>query len=425
LIPAARSIKKRNVQPDYTNICIMGTYVCYMVGDLCHLPEMTAYARERLRNFYGYTLRNGGFAEYNSPTYTLVSMDELLRMKQTILHPDDRRMIEDLYTMTWDLIARHFHHPSGQWCGPHLRAYNDLADADFYRLLYNASGGRIELPGDYLRIPNVIKPHCIPESVMPKFSQPVLPRLEIDTFVSADPLRKEIVGKLYASPAFALASVNQSYMWNQTRPLIAHWGTPEKPSCLRVRFLHDKHDFSAVNIASVQDSTSVLAIFNIAVDGGDTHPILDPIQNASIRASDLRLRIEAGGNLDGLQFTIPDRYGDAAGFDTPTVEAAFQIPYAGWDNYTGHWEKWADEKHCGIDYVLYSGDARTFRLDEMQEAVVGLYLAFSDKSGDELALPNVTSERQGDYLILSTKQMTIKAPAKPDKESRIKNDISH
>lgn len=35
LVLSAKAIKKRNVQPDYTNICIMGTYVCYVVGDIC------------------------------------------------------------------------------------------------------------------------------------------------------------------------------------------------------------------------------------------------------------------------------------------------------------------------------------------------------------------------------------------------------
>ena len=58
LVLAARAIQRRNVQPDYTNICIMGTYVCYITGDICNQPELTAYAQKRLKHFYDYTLRN-------------------------------------------------------------------------------------------------------------------------------------------------------------------------------------------------------------------------------------------------------------------------------------------------------------------------------------------------------------------------------
>ncbi|MDR1336398.1 MAG: hypothetical protein LBK22_06185, partial [Tannerella sp.] len=424
LILAAEAIRRRDVQPDYTNICIMGAYVCYLVGDLCGLPDMTEYARKRLRCFHDYTLRNGGFIEYNSPTYTLVAMDELLRMKQAISRPDDRRMVDELYAMTWDLIARHFHRPSGQWCGPNLRAYGNLADPAYYRLLYNASGGRIDLPGDYPRIPDVMKPHRIPENLLQKFTQPVLPRLEIDTFVTASPPEKSIVGKLYAGRTFALASVNQGYLWNQTRPLIAHWGTPERPSYLRVRFLHDGYDFAAANIACIQDSTSVLAIFNVALDGGDTHPGLDRIRNASIDARDLRLRIEAGGDLSGAQFILPKDASGVAVFTSPAVSADIRIPYAGWDGYAGRWERLDEAETVNIDYVLYAGEERTFRLDEMQEAVAGLCLSMygEQDGGNRRPAADVTAKIENTYLTLSNGRMTIKAPAKPDREAEIRRD---
>jgi hypothetical protein len=422
LILAAHAIKKRDVQPDYTNICIMGTYVCYIVGDICRQPGLTGYARQRLANFYQFTIRNGGFIEYNSPTYTLVAIDELLRMKQTIVQAQDLQMIDELYSMTWDLIARHFHQPSGQWCGPNLRSYSNLATPDFYRLLYNASGGKIELPGDYLRIPNVMKPHHIPESILPQFLQSSLPRTEIDTFVTANPPEKSIVGKLYAAPGFALASVNQGYMWNQTRPLIAHWGTPGESSYLRVRFLHDGYDFSAINIACVQDTASILAILNLANDGGDTHPNLDKIKNATIEATDLRLRIEAGGYQDNAYFTIPQSSNEFVIFASPEVQAAIQIPYAQWDNQSGYWETSAGNGSLQADYVLYSGEKKTFRLNQTSEAVLGLYMALSSEKTALQAFDSISVEKENDYLRLSNQRLMVRALAKPDTEARVKND---
>ncbi|NDW09954.1 hypothetical protein D0T56_09865 [Dysgonomonas sp. 520] len=440
LVLAAKAIKKRNVQPDYTNISIMGTYACYIVGDICDMPEMTSYARERLLNFYEYTIRNKGFTEYNSPTYTPVAMDELLRMQQTIINPEDRKIIDDLYAMSWNVIANHFHQPSGQWCGPNLRSYSSLSQPKFYRLLYNASNGTINLPGDYPRIPNVIAPHKIPEDILPKFTQSVLPRLEIDTFVVANPEikiervcqrngvkksdfihSKDIVGKLYAGTEFALASVNQGYMWNQTRPLIAHWGTPVKPSYMQVRFLHDGYDFSAANIVCAQDSTTVLAIMSIADDGGDTHPGLDRIKDATIEATDIRLRIEVGGDLENTRFTLPELNREDVNFVSRNIKSTIKIPFAKWDNKDGHWETGNANGKIWADYVLYSGKKKTFRLNQMGDAVVGIHLSMS--SGNENHKhPDVKIKVDDDYLTLFNDNLKVKALAKPANELRVKND---
>lgn len=441
LVLSARAIEKRNVQPDYTNICIMGTYVCYIVGDVCGLPEMTKYAHDRLVNFYNYTIKNKGFTEYNSPTYTLVAMDELLRMQQSIVNREDRKMIDKLYEICWEMIATHFHQPSGQWCGPNLRSYNSLATPDFYRLLYNASNGKINFPGDYLRIPNVIKPHRIPDNILAYFIESTLPRLEIDTFVVANPeikiervvqrdgydvedaiSAKDIVGKLYANKDFALASINQGYMWNQTRPLIAHWGTAQKPSYLQVRFLHDGYDFSAINIVTAQDSTNVLAIFNIAEDGGDTHPSLDRIQNSAFEAEDLRLRIEVGGDLERTGFIKSDSLSGDVRLISRELQGVFQIPYAKWDNETGYWEIGHNEERVWADFVLYSGKERFFNLNVLKETVVGLYLSLS--ASQKLKPQLVGVNKDHDYLDLSTANLRVKALLRPAEELRVRNDYA-
>ncbi len=57
LIYAAKSIQKRDVQPGYTNIAIMGTYVTFMTSHLFDLPEMKVYAKNRLQKFYDNTLK--------------------------------------------------------------------------------------------------------------------------------------------------------------------------------------------------------------------------------------------------------------------------------------------------------------------------------------------------------------------------------
>ncbi|MEM9660206.1 MAG: hypothetical protein AAF961_17715, partial [Planctomycetota bacterium] len=79
---AARSIQRRNVRSDYTNIAILGAYVTRMAAELQDLPKLREYAVQRLERLHNYAQKNGTFAEYNSPTYTLVALKELGRMRQ-------------------------------------------------------------------------------------------------------------------------------------------------------------------------------------------------------------------------------------------------------------------------------------------------------------------------------------------------------
>lgn len=98
------------------------------------MPEMQEYANKRLKKFYEYTQEKGGFSEYNSPTYSIVAIDELNRMQRHIVEPEAKRMIDELYAKCWEMIARHYHksRPSGQvriavhtghWCRHPIMAY--------------------------------------------------------------------------------------------------------------------------------------------------------------------------------------------------------------------------------------------------------------------------------------------------------------
>ncbi|NIG56825.1 hypothetical protein [Chitinophaga sp. Cy-1792] len=429
LILAARAIMKRDVKADYTNICIMGTYVCYVVGNLYDQPDIASYGKNKLAYFYTYTKNSKGFTEYNSPTYTIVAMNELLRMKLAITNPADKKMVDELYDMCWSMIARHFHQPSGQWCGPNLRAYTDLLTPELKQLFYYASKGQVQLPGDYPKEPRVLEPHVIPASLIPMFKQQVLPRTEIDTFTigkyqvqnhatyaDGELQAKDIIGKLYAHPQYALASVNQGYLWNQCRPLSAHWGTPEKPSYLRLRFLHDGYDFSAVHIKSVQDSNTVLSVLNVAYNGGDKHPSIDRIKDSTITATDLRLRFETGGDIATTSISISTKNKNEILLSAGPVQLKAQVPYCNWDGLPGHWETGGEGDKKWADFVIYAGNKKPFNLSAMKEAVIGLVLT-TDSMG------TIKTDLDSNYLRVSAKGITVKALKKPADAFRIKNDF--
>ncbi|KAA6327999.1 hypothetical protein EZS27_023061 [termite gut metagenome] len=304
------------------------------------------------------------------------------------------------------------------------------------RLFYNASDGVIDLPGNFPKIPNVIAPHKIPEETIPVFINQVLPRLEIDTFtvgrlqpkseVTYSDIgtiyAKDIVGKLYSHPLYALSSVNQGYMWNQCRPLIAHFGTQEKPTYLQVRFLHDLYDFSAVNITSVQDSTTVLSILNVAYNGGDKYPNIDKIKDSTILATDLRLRFEASGDVSNVTFSIIDEEQNTVCLKSGSIGCTIKLPYINWSGTKGYWNIGGEENKKWIDYVIYSGNKCNFNFAEMQESVLGLYLSMFTSDKPKLVNTTIQVDTDKEYVSLSYENMQVKALKKAGDEFRIKND---
>lgn len=362
LILAAKSIQKRNVKNDYTNIAIMGTYVTYMVSHLFNLPEMQEYAQTRLRFFYEYTLEKGGFSEYNSPTYTIVALDELSRMKLHIIEPGAKTIIDSLYYIGWEMIARHYHQPSGQWAGPHSRSYSTLVRPSFYTILNEAAKIRI---GVEKKRTDVKVKHHIPGGLMHYFLAPEYPRTEIDVFEKVEP---QIIGTTYLTDKYALSTANLSSFWNQRRPFLAYWGKPQDSKYLQVRFLHDSYDFTAANFYSQQDENNVLAVINFSTNGGDKHPHFDRLTDGKFKAKDLRLRFEFGNvKTDELSLPISN---NILKMDIDNLGFNIQLCKSTFGQFKGHWEKRGDGKASWIDFVIYSGPECDIDLSLVTEAIL-------------------------------------------------------
>ena len=408
LILAAKSIQKRNVGPGYTNIAIMGTYVTYMVSHLYNLPDMKKYAEDRLRKFYTYTIDKKGFTEYNSPTYTIVALDELDRMKRHIVEPAAKQIIDSLYSIGWEMIARHYHNTTGQWSGPHSRSYSSLVRPTFYSILKQGSDGRISIGIEENRGDVKIK-HQIPEHLLHYFIKPVYPRTETDIFEKKDP---PIIGTCYMTDLFSLSSVNRSGMWNQRRPFLCYWGTVDNPCYLQVRFLHDGYDFSSASFYSRQKENNVLAAINFVNNGGDKHISIDRLKEGKFSASDLRLRFEFGNVNIGDLPVIPGNIGDP--FTVYQEKLAFQIQLYGFafDKLRGTWEKGSDNHSSWIDFVVYKGNETTFDLNKTGRAFLCFtFLVNSRNEKMEIEKPGVL-ETDG-KLCARWNSMTLEIPVKP------------
>ncbi|GAA4444146.1 hypothetical protein GCM10023091_33860 [Ravibacter arvi] len=406
LVLAGKSVQKRNVQPGYTNIAIMGTYVTFMVSHLFDLKEMQQYSRERLKKFYDYTLERG-FTEYNSPTYTIVSLDELDRMKRHIADAGAKPMIDSLYSLAWEVIAQHFHMPSGQWAGPHSRSYSTVTSSSIYGILKQASGGKIDFPGATARADVKIR-HKIPDHLLSYFLAPDYPRTQQDEFAVDPP---KVTGTTFLTDRYAFSSANRSSLWNQRRPLLVYWGKPSRPNYIQLRFLHDGYDFCSASFYSSQKENRLLGGISFLTNGGDKHINIDRLQDGRFSAGDLRMRFEFAhaGQLQDLH--LPRKSNAPFRFETEGLPLQIQLFESHFDDLKGYWEKGTDGQVAWLDYVIYSGDPRAFDLSSMQRAVLGF--SFSIPEGDEHSHEKPVSSFRGDQLEATWKDLRLEIPAKP------------
>lgn len=420
ILHAARSIKKRNVGPGYTNIAIMGTYVSLMMGEQFGEEEFGEYGRERLRAFHAHTFEQGSFSEYNSPVYTIVALEELSRMLLHVQRPEDRKRITEVHDFTWKHIADHFHPPTRQWAGPHSRSYGENLSKQRNALPAIQAGTGLKfikeepLPlGLHLyRLPL----HC-PENLLPRFTELKSPRLVVETFTKADATRRgfknPIVGTTYLHPRFTLGTVNRGDFWNQRRAVIAYWGTPETVTWFRFRFLRDYYDYCSALVFTAQHDGNALVTVGFATDYGVTHPSLDrPKVPGVVTARDFRLRLEFGGDTSGLTL----------GSEEETVLAsdsrcAVQVRWLGevFENSVARVESGTDANVRYLDRVFYSGEEREFDFANMAEAFIAMTLSVTPAAEENPKHGSAELKRQDDLLtttwISGLSVSTLRTPA--------------
>jgi hypothetical protein len=408
LILAAKSIQKRNMGPGYTNIAIMGTYVTYMISHLFDLPGMKEYASARLKRFYDYTLDKGGFSEYNSPTYTIVALDELFRMRSHIIEPVAKQQIDSLYSIGWEIIARHYHQPSGQWAGPHSRSYSTLIKPTFYAILKEGSNGKIDSGIEEKRSDVKIK-HQIPGHLMDYFLSPEYPRTESDVFEKVDP---QTNGTCYLTKNYALSTASRSSLWNQRRPFLLYWGTVQMPKYLQVRFLHDDYDFSAATFYGQQEENQVLAVINFISNGGDKHISIDRFKDGKIKAKDLRLRFEFGNVKNPEELSVPASANDPFEINIDQLKFNFQLYSAEFNGANGYWEKGGDGKNSWVDFIFYSGAEKEFDLTKINRAVSGFIFELNSADTKQEFKKADVSEKEG-IMKIEWNGLKLETPVKP------------
>lgn len=409
---ACEAIIRRNVGPDYTNIAIIGAFVTRIAGEKLGRKDYADYGLERLRRLHAHTLKHGAFQEYNSPVYTYIAILELSKLQSETSDCRVKEWTGELLDLTWRTVSGYYHPATAQWSGPHSRCYGVLLEDQSKAFLQLATGGAVmffpweELPYEEEWYMSGI--HC-PPAYLEGFKVPetkeVRQRLEGEgegqeqeweqeqgQGQERDQVLERVRGQeqgqgrdgrwavTYMTPQWSMGSFTHSDLWNQRRPLLVYADNHGQPAYIRLRCMHDGYDYCSARFQSMQEAGHVLFGIDFITDGGDTHPNLDRTGGV-IACSDLRLRLEVGGALEGVTAALTEEGTviTIAGteFGLTTWFAAFSGPADAGNRLA--WEIHGADGQMNIDMILYAGPRRMLDFTSMQQAA----LVFSLAAGEE------------------------------------------
>lgn len=346
---ACNSIVQRAVGPAYTNIAMMAGRVTAAGGEILGDPALLNYGRDHLAGLLAYTRDQGSFNEYNSPTYTIVGLEELEGVLRFVKDRPSRDSAEALRQIAWDLIAAHYHPASHEWAGPHARAYEDRMPKDVRAKLSARVGLSLSAtPGPVPRLSGAALP-C-PSRLKGRFqSLPSAEFFERTRFIKGADDSQSVYGTTWMVEGACLGSANAESFWTQRHPVIGFWPAGDGSAVFRVRCQKDGRDFASFGIRTVQDHGRVLIGVHPIGGAGDWHNTLDRTSDGVYPGKELRVRFLVDGKGAEIR---------------PAGEGVYELACAGWKAVVatgpsvfdgredgGRWEISREGDTVSIDYV--------------------------------------------------------------------------
>lgn len=370
---AAWAILRRDVQPGYTNIAILGGAVTAVAGEVLQEPRLLAYGRRRLARVVEHTRHHGSFNEYNSPAYTMVILGACERVLALCRDQAAREHAMALLRVAWEIVADHYHPGTGEWAGPHSRAYSDRLEPYIAGRIARRTGVSIPAAADPAIGGRSSRPRfdtlpCVPcpDELRQRFRALPAPELQVRRQFMRDDADPS--GGAYATtwfvPDACLGSFSRSSFWTQTRGVLAYWKLATRPpAVLRLHFLHDGRDFASAALRTTQDHHRLLAIFGLVANQGDHHLTLDRPPQPVFRASDFRIRFAltaaegaAGGSGVGQE------HAPALQLSAGDWQALIYTQQGSFDGTPIRWVHHRAEGQAFVDGICYEGPEREFDL---------------------------------------------------------------
>ena len=382
---ACRSIMRRNVDPGYTNISFMGSYVTHVAAEVLDFPDVLAYARERLTVHCAFNRKNANFAEYNSPTYTLLAAEDLTSFYRDVKDPESKKLVYELLDIAWRVILKHFHLPTLQWAGPHARNYSVLLTNESKAKLQRALKGRAVLMSKeeeaaHLSLETFRIDLKCPDALLEAYLSSGK-KVLFERFAGDAQSQRPAVAYTYMDEKMTLGTFYKNDMWNQKRNLLAYLKSGEEVFAFRARCLHDFYDYSSAFICSAQDKGRAAAVVSFATDGGDTHCNLDMVKNATIQARDLRFRFTLEGSTEGVkEFTLVN---NAFYFTLNGIRGRIKTVYAAFGSHKINYNLEREDNALHFDIILYSGEETSLSFKELEQCAGGFVLEFGESLSDQ------------------------------------------
>ncbi|MDQ6420165.1 hypothetical protein RB620_12020 [Paenibacillus sp. LHD-117] len=410
---ACDAIMLRNVGPSYTNIAIMGAFVTLIAGEVYERGDYASYGLERLEKLADYTRQRGAFQEYNSPTYTYVAIVELSKIASATVSSKAKALSGELLDRAWKSVGDYYHAATGQWSGPHSRAYQTLLRDQSKAFLQLATEGALlfypweELPYDAEWFGCGI--HCPAEHIGAFFASET--RTIRQCYESGEGGDKWAT--TYMTPSYTLGSFGKEIMWNQRRVLLGYFDNDGEPTYVHLRFLHDGYDYCSALFRSVQEDGHVLFGIGFLAEGGVTHPSLDRM-NGRIEASDFRLRLEIGGCLDRVSAASQ---GTGAEIRIHGMHVQLRTWHAAFGPFIAErpwrWEVSRDSGKWNVDFVIHAGERTEIDFRRLGSAVMCFSLTVGEREKPfvpEMAEADGVMTVQGFW---SDREMNLSLPTRP------------
>ncbi|HEY3376800.1 MAG TPA: hypothetical protein VGL77_04830 [Armatimonadota bacterium] len=123
------SFKPGNRQPDYQfhgyndNMPAKATMGLILGGEYLDCSDAVEYGLWNLRQFRAMLVRNGINSEFNSPTYSPLTLHAMSEIAEHARHPEARAIARGIEERLWLDLAARFHPELGVISGPYARAY--------------------------------------------------------------------------------------------------------------------------------------------------------------------------------------------------------------------------------------------------------------------------------------------------------------
>ncbi len=215
-------IRRLDVLVAYTNITTLDVVNTCLGGELLADAMLAQRGYRKLVEWILYTGQHGHPLEFNSPTYTSVTLESLKHLIDLIKDEDTRIRAQAMSAKLALSVALHIHPGTGRWAGPHGRAYQPTVVC--------------ETPPEIELLRKWIAEGVVPDWIAGLWDNPKLPFQVVETAERS----LDLSLTTYQTESYALGTSTRAFS-NQANVCMAHFARPtaERPGVLYTRFILD------------------------------------------------------------------------------------------------------------------------------------------------------------------------------------------